>query len=53
MITIIILDFYIDLRKSFANISPSTVIIIDLYLKYIISNEVIIYKKFDIVKSLT
>ena len=50
----ITLDLYIDLRKSLINIFISIIIIdniiitIDLYLKYVILNEIIIYEKFKI-----
>ena len=66
MIIVIIFDFYINLKKSSAdtfnyiikilkfsaNTSVSIIIIIDLCLKYVISSEMIIYEKFDIIKSL-
>ena len=39
-------DVYIDLRKSFINISISMIIFINFHLKYIILSEIIIYEKF-------
>ena len=47
MTTMITFDPHINLRKPFINISANTIIIIDLYLKHIISNKMIIYKRFE------
>lgn len=63
----IVFDFHINLRrpfvntlnhaiktlKLFTNTSVSTVIIIDSYLKHVISSEMTIYEKSDAIKSLT
>ena len=51
-IIIIISDIYIDLRKSFANTFISTIIFINFYLKYVISSEITIYEKFEIINFL-
>ena len=67
MIIVITLDFYISLRKSFANILNyatkilklfinifiSTIIVIDLCLKHVTSSEVIIYERFKTIDFLT
>ena len=67
MIITIIFDFYIDLRKLFANVFNyiikilklfanifiNIIIVINSYLKHIILNEIMIYEKFNIIKSLT
>ena len=53
IIVVIALNSYINLRKSFVDISASTTIVIDLYLKHVILNEITIYEKSDVVKSLT
>ena len=59
VIIIITDDVYIDLRKSLINIFISIIVIdniiitIDLCLKHIMLNKVIIYEKFEVVNSLT
>ena len=52
MTIMITFDLYINLKKFFVNTSVSIVIIIDLYLKYITLNEVMIYEKPDVAELL-
>ena len=49
---VIINDVYIDLRKLLINIFINTIIFINLQLKHIMLNEIIIYKKFKVINFL-